>query len=271
MLLNARKVLYEGGLHTTLLLGIEDVTERRALEHEREALLRQKDALPRAKDVLLKELQHRVANSLQIIAAIISMKSRSVESEETRLHQQDAHNRVMSVAAVQQHLNVSGAAGPIEMTPYLSKLCESLTTSMISNNRPIMLSVNSEGGSVTSHDAVSIGLIVSELVLNALKHAFPGDRTDHRITVAYDVAGTNWKLSIADNGIGKRAEAFAQTNAGLGTSIVKALAQQLDARVEVLSGPQGTTVSVTHATFAKMPWAARQAADLMQSSIHGHA
>jgi two-component sensor histidine kinase len=157
------------------------------------------------------------------------------------------------------------------MAPYLSKLCESLTTSMISNNRPITLSVSTEGGSVTSRDAVSLGLIVTELVLNALKHAFPGDRIDHRITVAYDVAGTNWKLSVADNGIGKRTDVFAQAKSGLGTSIVKALAQQLDARVEVLSGPQGTTVSITHATFAKMPQAARQATDLMQPSIHGHA
>src|ERR1700732_1815478 len=113
MLLNARKVFYEASAHTTLLLGIEDVTERRALEREREDLLRQKDVLLREKDVLLQELQHRVANSLQIIAAIILMKSRSVESEETRLHLQDAHNRVLSVAAVQQHLHVAGAAGPI--------------------------------------------------------------------------------------------------------------------------------------------------------------
>src|ERR1700740_1530368 len=203
MLLNARKVFYEGNSHTTLLLGIEDVTGRRALEHERENLLRQKDALLREKDMLLEELQHRVANSLQIIAAIILLKSRSVESEETRLHLQDAHNRVMSVAAVQQHLHVSGSAGPIEVAPYLTKLCESLTSSMISNNRPITLNVNSERASVTSREAVSLGLIVTELVLNALKHAFPHDKIDHRITVAYDVAGTNWKLSIADNGIGK--------------------------------------------------------------------
>jgi two-component sensor histidine kinase len=109
--------------------------------------LRQKDALLREKDVLLEELQHRVANSLQIIAAIILMKSRAVESAETRLHLQDAHNRVMSVAAVQQHLHVSGTSGPIEMAPYPSKLCESLTTSMISNNRPITLTVSTEGGS----------------------------------------------------------------------------------------------------------------------------
>jgi len=256
MLLNARKVFYEGNSHTTLLLGIEDVTGRRALEHERENLLRQKDALLREKDMLLEELQHRVANSLQIIAAIILLKSRSVESEETRLHLQDAHNRVMSVAAVQQHLHVSGTAGSIEMAPYLSKLCESLTTSMISNNRPITLKVSSEGASVTSREAVSLGLIVTELVLNALKHAFPNDKADHRITVSYDVAGTNWELSVADNGIGKPAGDFAQSKAGLGTSIVKALAQQLDARVDISSGPQGTTVSVTHATFAKMPQSA---------------
>jgi chemotaxis protein methyltransferase CheR len=162
----------------------------------------------------------------------------------------------MSVAAVQQHLHVSGTAGSIEMAPYLSKLCESLTTSMISNNRPITLKVSSEGASVTSREAVSLGLIVTELVLNALKHAFPNDKADHRITVSYDVAGTNWELSVADNGIGKPAGDFAQSKAGLGTSIVKALAQQLDARVDISSGPQGTTVSVTHATFAKMPQSA---------------
>ena len=141
---------------------------------------------------------------------------------------------------------------------------------MISNNRPITLNVNSERGSVTSREAVSLGLIVTELVLNALKHAFPYDKIDHRITVAYDVAGTNWKLSIADNGIGKRTYPFAQARAGLGTSIVKALAQQLDARVEVLSGPQGTTVSVTHATFAKMVQAP-VAVHVVWPPIRGHA
>ena len=271
MLLNARKVTYEGNPNTILLLSLEDVTERRALEHERQELLRQKDALLREKDVLLEELQHRVANSLQIIAAIILMKSRSVNSEETRLHLQDAHNRVMSVAAVQQHLHISGTAGPIEMGPYLSKLCESLTTSMISNSRPIALSVHSDGGSVTSREAVSLGLIVTELVLNAVKHAFPQENLDHRVRVAYDVAGTNWKLSVADNGIGRRTDAFAQAKAGLGTSIVNALAQQLDAKVEILSGPHGTTVSVTHATFAAMPHGDVKTTKFRRASVHGHA
>jgi two-component sensor histidine kinase len=196
-------VFYENTPHATLLLGIEDVTERRALEREREELLRQKDALLREKDMLLEELQHRVANSLQIIAAIILMKSRTVASEETRLHLQDAHNRVMSVAAVQQHLHVAGTAGTIEMAPYLTKLCESLTTSMISNDRPIKLKVISDGGSVNSRDAVSLGLVVTELVLNAVKHAFLNDRIDHRITVAYDVVA-NWRLRLQTMGWASR-------------------------------------------------------------------
>ena len=272
MLLNARKVFYEGNSHTTLLLGIEDVTARRALEREREDLLRKQASLLQEKDVLLEELQHRVGNSLQIIAAIILMKSRMVKSEETSPPTaRRARKRVMSVAAVQQHLHASGATGPVAMAPYLSKLCESLQTSMIGDYRPTTLKVTSDGGSVTSREAVSLGLIVTELILNALKHAFPDDKVDCQIAVGFDVSGTNWKLSVADNGIGAPVGVFAQAKSGLGTSIVNALAQQLEARVEVLSNPQGTTVSVTHATFTKMPEAISKAESATPPSTRAHA
>src|ERR1700676_985580 len=110
MLLNARKVFYEGGSHTTILLGIEDVTERRILEQEKDVLLRQKDTL-------FEELQHRVSNSLQIIASIILMKARVVQSDETRFHLQDAHKRVLSIAAVQTQLHASGTTGSIAIAP----------------------------------------------------------------------------------------------------------------------------------------------------------
>jgi len=271
MLLNARKVFYEGNSHTTLLLGIEDVSTRRAYEREREDLLRKQQALLHEKDLLLEELEHRVGNSLQIIAAIILMKSRMVTSEETRLQLQDAHKRVMSVAVVQKHLHATGPSGPVDMAPYLTQLCDSLKTSMIGDYRPTTLKVISDAGTVTSREAVSLGLIVTELIMNALKHAFPDDRADRQIAVGFAVAGTNWKLSITDNGIGAPVGVFAQAKSGLGTSIVKALAQQLEARVDVLSGPQGTSVLVTHATFAKMPDEASQAEDLLRpTSIRRH-
>jgi two-component sensor histidine kinase len=88
------------------------------------------------------------------------------------------------------------------------------------------------------------------LVINALKHAFDEKTKDGHITVAYDVSGTDWKLSVADNGMGKPDGVFAQPKSGLGTGIVKALAKQLDSQVVTSSGPKGTTVSLTHATFA---------------------
>jgi two-component sensor histidine kinase len=242
MCLNARQVFYEGGSNTTILLGMEDITDRRILEREKDELLKQKE-------VLLEELQHRVANSLQIIASILLMKARTVQSEETRLHLQDAHKRVMSIAAVQKQLHASGANGSIDIGPYLARLCETLAISMIGDSRPISLKVVSEGGRATSRQAESLGLIVTELVMNALKHAFPNEKVEGQITVAYDMVGTNWKLSVTDDGIGKPNGGFAQGKSGLGTGIVKALSHQLEAQFATLAGPEGTTVSITHATF----------------------
>ena len=97
-------------------------------------------------------------------------------------------------------------------------------------------------------------MITTELVINSLKHAFNENTKDGQITVAYDVSGTDWELTISDNGVSKPDGVFAQPKTGLGTGIVNALAQQLGATVETLAGPEGTTVSVTHATFsAKVP------------------
>jgi two-component sensor histidine kinase len=119
-------------------------------------------------------MQHRVANSLQIIASILLLKARTVQSEETRLHLHDAHQRVMSVATVQQQLRASGLNEKIEIGLYLSKLCDSLATSMVGERRPLSVRVQATSGTATSNEAVSLGLIVTELVINALKHAFPG-------------------------------------------------------------------------------------------------
>lgn len=93
MRLNARQVFYKEGAETTILLGIEDVTVRRTLENEKDNLLRQKD-------ILLEEIQHRIANSLQIIAGIILMKANAVSSEETRTLLRDTHDRVISMATI---------------------------------------------------------------------------------------------------------------------------------------------------------------------------
>jgi two-component sensor histidine kinase len=244
MLLHARKVFYEdGSQHSTMLLGIEDITEKRALEKEKDDLIRQKE-------VLLEELEHRVVNSLQIIASIIMLKARTVESEETRRHLEDAHSRVISIATVQKHLHGSVANSIIEMGPYLETLCEALAKSMIGDGRPISIKFSGTGGQSSRRDAESIGLIVTELVISSLKHAFNETPNGGEIAVVYDVSGTDWRLAVSDNGTGKPDGVFAQPKTGLGTGVVKALAKQLDAQMVTLSGVSGTKVSVTHATFA---------------------
>jgi chemotaxis protein methyltransferase CheR len=242
MLLNARKVFYGKGLRANILLGIEDVTGQRLLEREKDELLRQKD-------LMLGEVQHRIGNSLQIIASIIMSKVRTVASEETRRHLNDAHDRVISIAAVQRHLHLPASGASLELAPYLKKLCEAISESMISDGRSIVLNVCGNSGRATNRKAESLGLIVTELVINSLKHAFNESSKDARITVTYDVFGKDWKLLVVDNGIGKPEGVFAQPKSGLGTSIICALADQLDAQVVTVSGPRGTTVSVTHSTF----------------------
>ena len=88
---------------------------------------------------------------------------------------------------------------------------------------------------------------MTELVLNALKHAFPSEKPDSIITVEYDVSGPNWKLAVSDNGVGKSEAAATPGGTGLGTGIVKALSQQLEALIETITDAEGTTVSIAHA------------------------
>jgi chemotaxis protein methyltransferase CheR len=244
MLLNARRVFDQTGSASAILLAIEDVTRRRDADREKDDLLQQKE-------ILLQEMQHRVANSLQIIASILLLKAKTVQSEETRRHLQDAHQRVISVATVQQQLHASGLNERIEVGPYLTKLCASLAASMVGERRALSIDVQATPGGVISSEAVSLGLVVTELVINALKHGFP-DGAEGEIVVRYAVQDPGWGLSVSDNGVGSQAGGE-PAHIGLGTSIVEALAHQLDAIVQKMSGPEGTTVTVTAPAPDKSP------------------
>jgi two-component sensor histidine kinase len=256
MLLNARKVLYEDSPASTILLAFNDVTARRAIELEKADLLERTEELLRQKQVLLQEMEHRVANSLSIIAAILLLKASAVTSEETRQHLREAHQRVMSVAEVQLHLHASSGIERIDVGTYLTKLCGALASSMIGEQQPITVKVITDEGTVDSAKAVSLGLIVTELVINAIKYAFPTSKANAQILVTYETTESEWKLVVSDNGVGRIPGVAPQAPAGLGTTIVNALAKQLDARVELDGGDAGLRVSITHASFAShMPLA----------------
>ncbi len=156
----------------------------------------------------------------------------------------------MSLASVQQQLRASRLGDAIEIAPYLAKLCDSLARSMIGDRRPLALTVEAGAGTTDSSAAVSIGLIITELVINALKHAFPPGRQGE-ILVRYEAHGDDWRLSVSDNGTGQ--DLHERAHPGLGTSIVKALARQLNARVELSTGSQGTIVAIIREARESVP------------------
>jgi chemotaxis protein methyltransferase CheR len=249
MLLNARKVLYAASNDVTILLAFHDVTIRRAIEREKEEILRETAELLQQKRVLLEEMRHRVANSLQIIASILLLKARAVSSDEIRFHLKDAHQRVMSVAAVQQHLHATDGIDQINVSSYFRKLCTGLADSMVGESQPVLIDVASDDGMVLSAEAVSLGLIVTELVINALKYAFPAYKADAAIRIAYEIDGADWRLTVSDNGVGAIVAGPPKTDSGLGTTIIEALAKQLGAKVDVHNSATGMSVAITRATF----------------------
>jgi two-component sensor histidine kinase len=240
-------VLYDESGTMAILLAFHDVTERRAIELEKEALFKRSEELRQQNDVLLQEMKHRVANSLQIIASILMLKARAVSSDETRFHLQDAHQRVMSVATLQQHLDMTDGIDQIEVGSYLEKLCAGLGKSMIGDEQAVAITVTSDIGMIPSSKAVSLGLIVTELVINALKYAFPDHQNEAAIEVNYAIDQDDWRLIVSDNGVGETLDKQPKPQGGLGTTIVAALAQQLDAQVRRTTDGAGLAVTVARA------------------------
>ena len=234
LILNAQRLDYTDvdADHVRLLLAVSDVTSARLAE-------RHKDDLVREKQTLLQELQHRVANSLQIIASVLIQSARKVQSEEARTSLNDAHHRVMSIATLQRQLAAS-ERDAVALRPYFTDLCNTIGASMITDSARIRITPTIDDAVVSSDISVSLGLIVTELIINALKHAFPETAKGGNIAVNYASDGSAWTLTIGDDGVGQPANKVP----GLGTGIVEALAKQLKARVEISDARPGMLVSI---------------------------
>lgn len=241
LIIHARRLTHGDPVETRLLVAIEDVTRARADA-------RAKDEAIERLAVLLQEVRHRIANSLQIVASVLLNNARRASSVEAQDSLADAHRRVMSVAALERQLSaaVDGDQG-IDLRTYFTSLCENIADSLIGEQKAVALEVI--GGCVVNpRVSVSLGLIVTELVINALKHAFPDGRTG-RIEIGYQAEGPNWHLSVRDDGVGVPTDA-SSVRSGIGTGVVQALARQLRATVDITSAAPGTLVCVEHVQIA---------------------
>ncbi|MES2724030.1 MAG: histidine kinase dimerization/phosphoacceptor domain -containing protein [Pseudomonadota bacterium] len=254
LVLHAQNLDYGDAANPRLLLAVNDVTQARLTSQQDADSLKHKDDQLREKAILLREVQHRVANSLQIIASVLLQSARKVQSDETRAYLKDAHNRVMSIATVQQQLATSSLEAVV-LRPYLIQLCQSLAASMIRDPHQLSVSVTCDDSVIDANVSVSLGLIVTELVINALKHGFPGHRRG-KILVDYESEGETWTLSVRDNGVGMPKDAEA-SKPGLGTSIVEALANQLCAGVRITNAHPGTAIAIICTGLAPLDAAPR--------------
>ena len=253
VVIKAQVLDYGDMQHSRMLITVIDVTETRKDAKRQNELIQ-------ANAALLHEIQHRVANSLQIIASILMQSARKMQSDEARSYLSDAHQRVMSISTLQRHLAESDGKA-VELQPYLAQLCASIGASMIYERGQLTLTTRIDPVSIDGDTSVSMGLVVTELVINALKHAFPDNRPGS-VIVDYAANGDNWTLSVSDDGIGMLASPE-EVRAGLGTRIIQALAKQLRANITVTDAAPGTKVSLTHTAQIEQQVAATDKAESM--------
>jgi PAS domain S-box-containing protein len=232
MALNARKVYRPGNKIRQILLAIEDVTERTRLEREH-AAAHQRIGM------LLQELTHRVKNSLQFIGAMVMIEARSHKSGEGRAALERVSNRITALGQLYSTLSKADTIEDVDAATYLDELCRDLIESVHKEgDTSIVLKTDFESELLPTDRAIPIGLIVNELVTNAVKYAFPGEGKGTVMVTLKRVPG-ELRLTVADDGQGLDPR---RADSGLGSRLVDGFARQLGGQVERKSDSQGTIV-----------------------------
>ncbi|MEJ8843122.1 sensor histidine kinase [Lacibacter sp. H375] len=189
---------------------------------------------------LIRELHHRVKNNLQVVSSLMSLQSNRVEDEHAKTALQESKTRVDAMAMIHQKLYVDNELAAVNMQDYLQQLTSSLAGSFGLPAFAVETTVQLPNPSMNIDRAVSIGLIVNELVTNACKHAFK-QTTHPKLYIQLQQTGDELQLSIADNGIGLKNNNEAES--GFGLKLVDILVNQLDASMKV-TNKQGTRYTI---------------------------
>jgi two-component sensor histidine kinase len=201
-------------------------------------------------DVLRRESDHRIANNLALIVGLVRLRARSVvqksgpmEREEVRLLLDDIATRVDTVARLHRMLSRPSRHDSVNVCEYLQEICESLAASLTTADR-VMLSFQPNGSCVLPPDQVlTLGLLVSELIANSIKHAHPTG-VPVRIDLSCHQAGNALIVEFADDGVGLPENFDPMVDGGLGLRLVRSISVQLGASLNIDSDALGTRVRV---------------------------
>lgn len=178
------------------------------------------------------ETEHRILNSLQLVASLLRDSLRTASCEVSRQEIHVAHQRIMSVISLQRELYRN--KGDVDLDKHLVRIARHIETALVEKERPLRIAVRCRTAKVDAATATALGLVVTELLINTIKHAYPDDAGG---TIRLSFAGDreNWRLVVADDGVGAMNAPFR----GAGSDLVAALAMQLDARLMIHTRTSG--------------------------------
>ncbi len=209
----------------------QDITERKQVEAALQVALADKV-------VLLKEIHHRVKNNLQIVSSLLNLQANRIASSDAKSALLDMRGRVGSMALIHEHLYRSDNLAAVDLAAYLRSLCTQLVRSSAATSGTIRLQMDLAPGLLGIDKAIPCGLLVNELVTNALKHAYPDGRCGVLCVGLQPLeGGPVWHLRVADDGVGLPPGFDLAHLTSLGLKVVGDLARQLGGRLEIGAGP----------------------------------
>jgi len=221
-----------------LAQAITQSLETVSLRAEKEAAEAQLRESNERLQMLLQEVNHRVANSLQLVSAFVNMQSRTLSDANARAALDDTQRRIAAIAQVHRRLYTSSSVEAVDMADYLASLVEELSETWSNSDIAHRISLDAEPVRLATDKAVAIGIIVTELVTNACKYAYPaGAGGEVRIALS-GADGDGFRLLVEDDGCGMPASGEIK-GTGLGTKLIKAMAQTLKATIAYEAAPQG--------------------------------
>ena len=190
------------------------------------------------KESLLGEIHHRVKNNLQIISSLLNLQSRHLEDQGAKDALQEGKSRVQSMGLIHQSLYQENNLSEVNMKSYIPNLCENLLATYKVNNDQINLSIEVDPIYLDVSKVIPIGLVLNELLTNALKYAFPNNE-EGEINIEFKEEQNQYVLLVSDNGIGMNAG----SQEGFGTRLIKTFTRKLDAKVQVVH-TKGTSIEM---------------------------
>lgn len=226
-----------------LARAFDNELERVALQRANEAAEWELRASHTRLEVLLREVNHRVANSLQLVSAFVQLQSSALADKEAKAALKDTQRRIAAVGQVHRRLYTTNDVEGVDMADYLGGLCEELGQSWAGARGGITVKLDADAVRLPTDRAVSVGVIVTELVTNACKYAYPeGNGGEVRVSLK-TIEDEKFELCVADDGVGIGIDTKVK-GTGLGTKVINAMAHGLRSTVDIDATQGGLRASL---------------------------